>query len=340
MRGGRGWMAAVVAAATVATGGAATAAAHADGAHGPAGPTSFANGELTNTQGLAFNPFGPPTLQFVTAQLVGFEQGPGETPPRVGEVFYIHGLVGVVGTSSEAPIMEFIFDEKLAPDIEFAISAEHPVRCFFVADLGKPNEKQDASDTCSQSPTAGSQGTFFGSRPLSPGESFEVQVPVVVSKVKNGIGTGDGARFGLHVKPANADPALAEQHLFVAEAPPGADGAPGAAGTTTKAGAVGLKVLRQGRTARRVLRLRVLRRSRVSGVIQRRRVVRTKNEHARKVTWKKVRSVRARTLNAGTRRVALGRLSSGRYRVVLKVRQLGGGKSTVRKTFRVVNRRK
>lgn len=39
------------------------ATAHTDGSHGPAGPSSFANGELTNTQGLAFNPFGPPTLQ-------------------------------------------------------------------------------------------------------------------------------------------------------------------------------------------------------------------------------------------------------------------------------------
>ncbi len=41
-------------------------------------------------------------------------------------------------------------------------------------------------------------------------------------------------------------------------------------GATGKAGAVGLRVLKQGRTARRILRLRILKRSRVSGVIQRR----------------------------------------------------------------------
>lgn len=277
----------------------------------------------------------------MTAQFVGFERGPNETPPKVGEVFYIHGLVGVVGTSSEAPIMEFIFDEKLGPDIQFAISAEHPVRCFFVADLGKPDEKQDASDTCSQSPSAGAQGAFFGSRPLSPGESFEVQVPVVVSKVMNGIGTGAAARFALHVRPANADPALAEQHLFVAEAPPGSGGAaaPGAKGAK-KAGAVGLRVLKQGRSSRRVLRLRVLNRSRVNGVIQRRRVVTTKNQNARKVAWKNVRRVRARTLRAGTSRVPLGRVPNGRYRVVLDVKQIRGSRSTVRKTFRVVNGRR
>lgn len=78
----------------------------------------------------------------------------------------------------------------------------------------------------------------------------------------------------------------------------------------------------------------------MNGVIQRRRVVTTKNQNARKVAWKNVRRVRARTLRAGTSRVPLGRVPNGRYRVVLDVKQIRGSRSTVRKTFRVVNGRR
>ena len=79
------------------------------------------NGPITNTSGYVPDPFSPTGTRFelLTGQFAGYLGEPDASAPRVGEVFYVHGLVAVVATVSKVPTMTLVFDEQLAPDVRF-----------------------------------------------------------------------------------------------------------------------------------------------------------------------------------------------------------------------------
>ena len=145
--------------------------------------------------------------------------------PRVGDVFYIRGIVAnTSGSLTDAPIMSFVFDQQFDPDVEYAVSAETPVLCLFYPDINEAG--QPDPEYCRQTPDPGfvAGGSFFGGgRVLQPGEGFEVRVPVRVRVPKNGLAAGAAARFGVHVLSSHGE-GLAVQSVVVAagaaEAPP------------------------------------------------------------------------------------------------------------------------
>ena len=74
--------------------------------------------------------------------------------PRVGDVFYIRGIVAnTSGSLTDAPIMSFVFDERFDPDVEYAISAETPVQCLFYPDINEAG--QPDPEHCRQTARAG-----------------------------------------------------------------------------------------------------------------------------------------------------------------------------------------
>ncbi|HWH13726.1 MAG TPA: hypothetical protein VNT51_03205, partial [Miltoncostaeaceae bacterium] len=271
-----------------------------------------------------FTPFVGARYQLLTGQFAGYRGERDATSPRVGDVFYIRGFVAVVATVSEAPIMSFVFDPALAPDVELAVSAQHPVVCLFheeISDAGVPDP-----GNCRQTPeVAGSGGWFFGGRELAPGQAFEVQVPIRVKAVKSGIATGAAAQFGVHVDPALGSPMIASQYLFVAPAPVPA-GSPAAGADRVAPRAAALAVRAQGGV--RTLRFRLSEPARVGARVERR----LPGARAR---WRTVRTLRPAPLAAGTRTVKVGRLAPGSYRAVLSARDAAGNTGTARVTFRV-----
>lgn len=262
----------------------------------------------------------------VTLQSAGFLAEPDGSGPRVGEVIYLRGRVGVIPPGlADAPIMRFVFDPALAPDVTFAISAATPVRCSTYTDPAAP-----AAVNCAQAPQdTGGGAYFFGGLPSQAGgRTFEVQVPVRVSAPKNGQAGGNAARFGVQVTSTfGVADATAFQHLVV---PPASSG--GSAGDAP-ATAARLRVrpragsARRGRPPVRLLRFVLSERARVVVALQRR--------PRAGAAPRTVRTLPARSLAAGPRILALGRLRAGGYRAVVRLRDGAGNRSTAAIAFRV-----
>jgi hypothetical protein len=109
--------------------------------------------------------------------------------------------------------------------------------------------------------------------------------------------------------------------------PPGTSGLPVVARDRTAPRITGLRIRRVGR--RHVAAFRLSERARVAGVVRR---------GTRTARFRTVRRTRARTLGAGRRRLPVGRLRHGRYRLRLAVRDAAGNDGRRTATFRVRRR--
>ena len=266
--------------------------------------------------------------------------------PRVGDVFYIRGIVANTSASlTDAPIMSFVFDPQFEPDVEYAVSAANPVQCLYYPDINL--DGQPDPDYCRQTPDVGftPRGSFFGGgRLLQPGEGFEVRVPVRVRAPKNGLASGGAARFGVHVLSSHGA-GLAVQSVVVAPGaaaptpapvtppapaaePAGGTGNPPAQAAAPRVSRVLVAISPRAtssslRVAR--LRLRLSEPARVTVRVQRRA-----NAGA---PYRAVGASRSLRLAAGSRTIALGRLAAGSYRVLVRVRDAGGSQSAAQTAF-------
>ena len=249
--------------------------------------------------------------------------------PRVGDVFYLRGLYAVTGTLPDVPILQFVADAALLPDMELAISAANPVRCLFYPQIAGPPAPD--APACAQSPEGTlADGAFFGSPgEMQPGQGFEVQVPVRVSRPKNGLASGREAAFGVRLRSVWGV-ALSVQHLIVPPAP--AAGPAGGAPTATPPRATRLRAVvgRADRRGRRAVTVRL----RLSAAAQLRVTLQRRARPGAPFRAMRRPAV-TRRLAAGVRRVPLGRLAPGAYRAVLRMRGVTGTTSTARVTFRV-----
>jgi hypothetical protein len=278
------------------------------------GAPVWQEGVATNVIGAIPSPSGA-IVGPVTLQSAGFLAETDGSGPRVGEVIYIRGRVGVVPPGlNDAPLMTFFFDPALAPDVSLAISPATPVRCSTTVGGGPAqpvNCPQAAKDV------GGGRLFFGGLSPQAGGQTFEVQVPIRVAAPKNGLATGAAARFGVEVTSVFGSGAgQAVQYLVV---PPAA----GAGGPGPAAGPASRLRVVAGPRGTRVVRFRLAAPARVGATVQRRRGR----------GYATVRRRPARALAAGARRIALGRLGPGRYRVVLAVRDGAGDRSVARRAF-------
>ena len=142
-------------------------------------------------------------------------------------------MTGVVGSMSSIPTMGLAFSDQLAPDVTVAISSKNPVKCYFKPSFDGPWQEDPGS--CFQSGTpSGYGGTSYGARFLDPGQSFKVKVPVTVSKVKSGDGSGDAARIYAYVGDGQmlSGSVRAEQTIYVYPAASGSGGGGSAEGTS------------------------------------------------------------------------------------------------------------
>lgn len=269
--------------------------------------------------------------QQATGVSAGYIGEPDATFPRVGDVFELRAVVAITGTLPDVPILTFVADALLLPDITLAIDARHPVRCFFSASPGAPPAPDDAS--CNQSPTGSlADGAFFGGRgEMQPGETFEIRVPVRVTRPKAGLATGAAARFGVQLLSSHGR-ALSAQHLVVAPVASGGApaGRPSPVTAAPRASRLAAVVGRADRRGRRPVTVRL----RLSGPAQVRVTLQRRARPGGPFRALRRPAV-TRRLAAGTRRLAIGRLAPGAYRAVIRARGGDGAASTARVGFRV-----
>lgn len=293
---------------------AAAVAATAAGAEETRPGYKWNDGPLATSGGFVFSIFGS-RFEIVTSSSAGFETKASGKPPIVGQVFYIRGTTGNVSSgSSDAPIMDFFFDEMLDPDIDVAVGNGHSVRCFFRPAFDQP--WQDA-EFCTQRSTPGANGLFFGGRPTTPGETMQIQVPVMATKGKSGPGDGPKSRFGVAVSSSIAATRSAEQFLTVADPRPRA---------------TGVRVQRRRRL--NILHYDLPASMNVKYSVQRRMVTRGAASLNAGIRWRTVRRYRAKDRDEGDHQARLGRFRPGRYRALLQLTSLSGKKGTAGRTFR------
>jgi len=105
----------------------------------------------------------------------GYVVDPVAATPELGQVTYIHAEAINLNCFADAVTFELF----LPPGASFAVSGTTPVHCL--TSDGNP------ATVCQQQPTAGpSGGTQFAGDVLAPGAVFELQVPVVFSKLSDG----------------------------------------------------------------------------------------------------------------------------------------------------------
>jgi hypothetical protein len=158
--------------------------------------------------------YGPQTLSWI-----GYWGANDASSPRVGDVFYVHMVSGVIGVG-DAPALNLGFDGTLAPDVDFMISPQNPVHCYYYSPGGGYTDFTNDASKCAQTPQPGFVGGtyFFGGLALPPGASWEVQVPIRVRRPKSGIASGTAARiYNAQTTAIGApSPLITHQDIFVA----------------------------------------------------------------------------------------------------------------------------
>jgi len=151
------------------------------------------------------------TYEILTGSWVGYYGTNDVTWPRVGDVYYVHLVVGVIGNECAggiAPILEL----GLPPGTQFAISPAFPVYCYYTNPLGQTSQ---VTSGCPQSASAGLYGARFNWPYLLPYATYlEMQVPVISSQQLNGI-AGNHYLNG-YVSPTLGNWSVAQQGVFVA----------------------------------------------------------------------------------------------------------------------------
>lgn len=174
-------------------------------------------GAAVNSFRVAFDPFSGASVELYTLNSVGYYGATDASYPRVGDVVYVSMYMGVVSpTAPSAAVVGLAFENDFARDVEFAISAESPVYCFY-ADDGRAWARFTTG--CSQSPQVAPRGVTFDSQPVGPGDAKMIRVPIYVKKAKSGIGSGTFARFYTIATDINMTDGFvaAGQWMFVAD---------------------------------------------------------------------------------------------------------------------------
>lgn len=144
------------------------------------------DGVFSQSQGLScvYN-----TPQVMVMANAGYQGTRDTSFPRTGDISYVHGVAGLVGTPCAADVVGF---ELLAPDgSEPAVSAAQPVRCFLInIETNERTEMTYSTEegyACLQTPETGQYGLFYGYGTIATGYIYEVQVPLRFNKELNGI---------------------------------------------------------------------------------------------------------------------------------------------------------
>jgi hypothetical protein len=122
----------------------------------------------------------------LTGSWVGYYGTSDFTWPRVGDLYYIHLTVGVIGNECAGgvyPLLEVL----PPPGTQFAISTASPVNCYYTNPQGQTSQ---VTSGCPQSYSVGSYGyRFVWPYVLPYGTYLDIRIPVVSWQPLNGLGS-------------------------------------------------------------------------------------------------------------------------------------------------------
>lgn len=163
----------------------------------------------------------PEGQQFLTSEYVGYYGATDASFPKVGDVYYMHVVVGVVGSScvGSADVHTRV---QLPAGTAFANSAENRIRCWYHPASGNPPEEVTdvANAGCVQNPTQGVNGWNLGFRLVPNGGIFEIIFPVYSTRELKGIAQNDSKLQGAVEVSIAGGWTFPFQWVFVAPNPP------------------------------------------------------------------------------------------------------------------------
>ena len=140
-------------------------------------------------------------VEQLSGEFVGYMGNSDVTFPRVGDRYYGHAVVGVVGNPCGGPYVHI--EVVLPPNTTFAIDEQHKVRCFLGNfDTGEADEVP--TEQCPQTPGVGTYGAVFdrpgeGPWPVARGEYVAVMFPLISTREMSGSATNSYLIGGIRI---------------------------------------------------------------------------------------------------------------------------------------------
>jgi hypothetical protein len=163
----------------------------------------------------------PEGAQTLTSESVGYYGATDASFPKVGDVYYMHVVVGVVGSScvGSADVHTRV---QLPAGTAFANTAQDRIRCWYHPASGNPPEEVTdvANAGCVQNPTQGVNGWSLGFRLVPNGGIFEIIFPVYSTRELHGIAQSDSKLQGAVEVTIASGWSFPYQWVFVAANPP------------------------------------------------------------------------------------------------------------------------
>lgn len=130
--------------------------------------------------------------QYLTNEYTGFRTNNGVSP-LVGDVYWAHIVVGVIGSSC-AGGADVHTEVALPAGTSFGIGGGYTIHCFYTSppkDDGTPGVTSevtaDSAAGCTQNPGIGVYGYSLGTRVVANGGIFEIVFPLVSTQALSGI---------------------------------------------------------------------------------------------------------------------------------------------------------
>jgi len=163
----------------------------------------------------------PEGAQTLTSEYVGYYGNTDASFPKVGDIYYAHIVVGVVGSSC-AGGADVNTEVVLPAGTNFAVSAQNRIRCWYYPASGNPPEEvtDNPQAGCTQTPTQGAMGKSLGFRIVPNGGIFEIQFPVYSTRELHGIAQNESKLNGYVEVSIAGGWSFPYQWVFVAPNPP------------------------------------------------------------------------------------------------------------------------
>ncbi|HYF65941.1 MAG TPA: hypothetical protein VD886_24135, partial [Herpetosiphonaceae bacterium] len=163
----------------------------------------------------------PESAQTLTSEYIGYYGATDASFPKVGDVYYAHVVVGVVGSSC-AGGADVNTEVWLPEGTNFAVSEQNKIRCWYYPASGNPPEEvtDNQQAGCPKTPTQGTHGASLGFRIVPNGGIFEVQFPLYSTRELRGMSQNEAKMTGLVEVSIAGGWSFPEQWVFVAPNPP------------------------------------------------------------------------------------------------------------------------